>query len=139
MSTDEARAEAERRWPNPNTALYEGLRIGFEKGAEWAAARVSAPQVTDEMVLRFLNARAPRAATPHLDDWGDETVAQTRAALEAALQGDTAPSSPQEPTRLLRECTVCGEKTPTSHATEEWEKRHEHTAPADLSSGGVSS
>lgn len=28
--------EADRRWPSPNSGLYEGLRIGFQKGAEWA-------------------------------------------------------------------------------------------------------
>lgn len=29
--------EVEHRWPSPNTALYEGLRIGFRLGAEWAS------------------------------------------------------------------------------------------------------
>ncbi|USH44563.1 hypothetical protein SEA_CASSITA_110 [Microbacterium phage Cassita] len=29
----------------------------------------------------------------------------------------------------LRECVVCGEKATESNATEEWEKRHEHTEP----------
>lgn len=27
-----AEAEAERRWPSPNTAFYDGLRIGFKLG-----------------------------------------------------------------------------------------------------------
>lgn len=35
IETD-ARQEAERRWPSPNSGLYEGLIIGFEKGAVWA-------------------------------------------------------------------------------------------------------
>ena len=43
------------------------------------------PVITDEYVLRFLNASNPRAATSNLGDWGDETVARTRAALEAAF------------------------------------------------------
>ncbi|QDK01380.1 hypothetical protein SEA_WATERT_111 [Microbacterium phage WaterT] len=31
--------------------------------------------------------------------------------------------------RALRECVICGEKVTESNATEEWEKRHEHTEP----------
>ena len=39
---DEARQEAERRWPSPNSGLYEGLIIGFEKGAVWASEQAEA-------------------------------------------------------------------------------------------------
>lgn len=38
MSEQEARDEADRRWPSPNSGLYEGLRAGFVLGAEWAKA-----------------------------------------------------------------------------------------------------
>lgn len=33
--------------------------------------------------------------------------------------------------RSLRECAICGEKTPLSHATPEWEARHKHTTGAE--------
>jgi hypothetical protein len=28
------------------------------------------------------------------------------------------------PARFLRECVICGEKVPISHATETWEAKH---------------
>lgn len=33
---DLARAEAARRWPSPNSGLYEGLTSGFALGVDWA-------------------------------------------------------------------------------------------------------
>lgn len=42
----------------------------------------------------------------------------------------TPPANPT-PARQLRECQVCGEQTTMSNATEEWEARHRHGAPAD--------
>ena len=33
---DEVQEEIDRRWPSPNSGLYEGLRIGFRLGVEWA-------------------------------------------------------------------------------------------------------
>lgn len=38
-SEQEARDEADRRWPSPNSGLYEGLSLGFVLGAQWQASR----------------------------------------------------------------------------------------------------
>lgn len=35
-----AQLEAERRWPSPNSGLYEGLRSGFVLGADWIETRI---------------------------------------------------------------------------------------------------
>lgn len=35
--TDLTTAEVAHRWPSPNSALYDGLSIGFRLGAEWAS------------------------------------------------------------------------------------------------------
>ena len=51
-----ARDEAERRWPSPNSGLYEGLVSGFVLGAEWAGTQT--PEITDEMVDRAARAYA---------------------------------------------------------------------------------
>lgn len=40
--------------------------------------------LSDEAVLRALNAEEPRAATDNLADWGEESIARMRAALAAA-------------------------------------------------------
>lgn len=37
--TDDAQAEAARRWPSPNSGLYEGLTRGFVLGAAWSAEK----------------------------------------------------------------------------------------------------
>lgn len=69
-----AELEAERRWPSPNSGLYEGLRIGFLKGAEWAKG----PRpITDEMV------EAARRAWRDADG-NTRPGTRMRAALEAA-------------------------------------------------------
>lgn len=74
------RAEAERQYPLPpgrtrGDGTAEGVaQRAFEKGVEWATARVSAPQITDEMVKRGWDAVN-----------GQLTGHQVRAILEAAL------------------------------------------------------
>lgn len=73
MSTieDEARAEAEKRWPGSWT--HAAIRQGFEAGAEWAASR----PVTDAEVIAALNAHWGTAAS----EFG--SVVGMRAALES--------------------------------------------------------
>jgi len=56
--------------------------------SEWMVHRPEPVVVDDAMVLRFLNAQNPRAATNYIGDWGAETVDATRAALTAALTPD---------------------------------------------------
>ena len=55
----------------------------------------------------------------------EEKIAEYRALMHPKpAQPGTDPS---RAVRQLRECVVCGEQVPGSHATEAWEKRHEHT------------
>ena len=36
---EQARAEAEKRWPEPRSLTRGGMVVGFEEGATWAATR----------------------------------------------------------------------------------------------------
>ena len=52
----------------------------------------------------------------------DQSVRErARAALDAACQAGGALARPP---RQVRECTICGEVVPMSHATDQWEARH---------------
>lgn len=95
--TDNARTEAEQRYPAlnsddetltyPRSAVREHARGGFVKGYEagWAAARAeTTTEPTDAQVLAALNAMHPKAAAPSLDYWGDKSADEMRAALRAA-------------------------------------------------------
>lgn len=74
-------AEA-RQWPR------DGINEGALINALADELEREPVVVDDAMVLRFLNARNPRAATSDITDWGAETVEATRAALVAALTPD---------------------------------------------------
>lgn len=47
-------------------------------------------------------------------------------------------SNDQRPARELRECTICGEKVPVSHATETWEALHRHERVDPVQESGPS-
>lgn len=52
--SDEARAEAERRWPTAHTYITQAAARAFRDGAEWQASRKAeaAPSDTDREALR---------------------------------------------------------------------------------------
>lgn len=78
-----AEEEAERRWPSPNTALYDGLRIGFRLGAEWAAEQAeSEPDITpgsEEDLIRRESAVGCPCGGALNHKWGCFATEQTRA------------------------------------------------------------
>lgn len=104
---DDARAEAQRRWSDTGTderALHTMIRhTAFEMGAIWASEADRPTSSNGKWVI---------CGT----DWVPEPVYR----LLVGLQAD------REPVRQLQECSVCGERVPVSHATDEWEKRHGH-------------
>ena len=51
---EQARAEAEKRWPEPRSLTRGGMVVGFEEGATWAATRA-----------RVVTTVAELAAMPH--------------------------------------------------------------------------
>ena len=67
----------------------KGSRAEYEAEFDRFIAKVKAEALlSDEAVLRALNAEEPRAATDNLADWGEESIARMRAALTAALGED---------------------------------------------------
>lgn len=99
MSDDrraQARAEAWRRYPEgwdpyneepvDDWGYSECQREAFVAGVEWADAREAL--LSDEAILRALNAEEPRVVTRNLADWSEQSVARMRRALTAAIGGD---------------------------------------------------
>jgi len=68
---------------------------------------------------READAQIALGESEHLRDAA--TCRDIAAAIRAASETEGL-----APARLLRGCTICGEKTTMSNATPEWEKRHEH-------------
>ena len=44
---EQARAEAEKRWPEPRSLTRGGMVVGFEEGATWAATRARVVTTTE--------------------------------------------------------------------------------------------
>ena len=61
----------------------------FERGvARIKAEAAREALLSDEAILRALNAEEPRAATGNLADWGEQSIARMRRALTAAIGDD---------------------------------------------------
>lgn len=83
--TEAARAEAERRWPRlPHDPsghyLNMGKRVGFDLGAQWAAAQ----EPTDAECVAVLNVKYGGYVGPHDEPHSEEDMAEARAALSVA-------------------------------------------------------
>ena len=46
---EQARAEAEKRWPEPRSLTRGGMVVGFEEGATWAATRTRVVTTVTEL------------------------------------------------------------------------------------------
>ena len=46
---EQARAEAEKRWPEPRSLTRGGMVVGFEEGATWAATRARTITTVDQL------------------------------------------------------------------------------------------
>ncbi len=94
-------------------------RVMAELADAVLAALAVPATVTDEMVLRALNAYSPHAATEDITDWSVGKVERMRSALESALSavpatGEVEPEHRCEfyPYRDVMQC-VCGNREVT--------------------------
>jgi len=60
--------------------MSDHMADAFHDGARWQREAL----LSDETILRALNAEEPRAATDNLADWGEQSIARMRRALAAA-------------------------------------------------------
>ncbi|WP_295105490.1 hypothetical protein, partial [uncultured Microbacterium sp.] len=74
---EEAAEEAERRWPSPNSGLYDGLISGFKLGAQWAFETAHTP-TNDE---RPSGVREPNS--PPDDTESDRDIQEAETLAEA--------------------------------------------------------
>lgn len=64
----------------PVQTMSDHMADAFHDGARWQREAL----LSDETILRALNAEEPRAATDNLADWGEQSIARMRRALAAA-------------------------------------------------------
>lgn len=109
---EEAAIEADRRWPSPNSGLYEGLISGFKQGARWVSEKAlgeatvaSTDDEREALALAVARTRVPANAMyaeadgkwPMWDDGDDDTYLIADSVIAAGFRRPVDPE-PIEPT-----------------------------------------